>query len=126
MNNTKNLDNLLNKAASNKKVTSKINKKDKSNSSDKNYLGRTIKEQEIFFEINDDDDIMIASIKEFINKSHLKNTDVYEVVGRETGYNMIYQLGNKNVLSWARLEVWCMILGVEPIITFKQLKKEDK
>lgn len=126
MNNTKNLDNLLNKAASNKKVTSKTNKKDKSNSSDKNYLGRTIKEQEIFFEINDDDDIMIASIKEFINKSHLKNTDVYEVVGRETGYNMIYQLGNKNVLSWARLEVWCMILGVEPIITFKQLKKEDK
>lgn len=126
----KSLDSLLNKAANNKNINKKTSSNkstsSKRNTQDNTYLGRSIKEQIIHFDISDNDDIMIASIKEYINKANLKNTDVYDVVGREQGYNMIYQLANKGVLSWTRLETWCMILGVTPILTFsKTTKTED-
>jgi len=87
-----------------------------SSSSDKSF-GREIDDFEIKYEINDNDDQLVAAMKELINNSHIKKSELYSFVGRTDGYNLYYSLLQGRI-SWKRVETWCNILGVSPIIKF--------
>lgn len=86
------------------------------NSSEKNF-GREIDDFEIKYEINDKDDLLVQSMKQLINNSHIKKSELYSFVGRTEGYNLYYSLLQGRI-SWKRVEIWCNILGVTPVINF--------
>ena len=86
---------------------------------EKKKSGREIEDDIITYQINDNDNTLVVATKLMINESKILKSYVYSIMGREKGYNMIYQLQN-NVLSWKRLEDWCLILNIKPIIKFEK------
>lgn len=101
---------LINKAKNidNEKVTNTFSK-------------RTIFDDILEYEISEGDDLLVITIKNVINEKKIKKSVVYDVFGREKGYNMIYSLSKNTSMAWSRVMDWCNILQMRPIISFESL-----
>lgn len=88
----------------------------KKNNINKNF-GREVEDFEIKYEIIDSDNELVTAMKKAVNNAHIKKSELYSIVGRTEGYNLYYSL-KKGVISWKRVETWCNIIGVQPMITF--------
>lgn len=73
----------------------------------------------LHFDIEEDDDELVSSVKNLINNSNVYKSQLYEIIGRSEGYNMIYSL-QKSTLSWKRCEKWCEFLGYKIDLSFQK------
>jgi hypothetical protein len=82
-------------------------------------LGRNVKDEVIYFEIEPNENRYSVLVKELINTENIKKSDVYNIVGRKIGYRMIYELTKKPILTVERFEMWLQILKKSYAITLE-------
>lgn len=80
--------------------------------------------EKISYEIKDTDDFAIIALKNYINTAGITAQDIYDIKGQRDAYNMIYSL-KKSQLGLGRLEEWCKILHINPILTFMPMTDEE-
>ena len=70
----------------------------------------------LYFEINENDNIVVRRLKELINSKKVRNRTISD---RGYNYNVVYSLVKRNSIDFKTLEKWCDILNVDLDITFK-------
>jgi len=70
----------------------------------------------IYFEIKENDSIIVKKLKELINSKNVRNKTISD---KGYTYNVVYSLIKRNSIDFKTLEKWCDILNVEMDISFK-------
>jgi len=77
----------------------------------KNNNERLSSDEILIFEIKDDDDLMVQTLKREINKAKLTLKEVLENL--ENGYNLVYGLRIRNTTKFKSMQAWANLLGKE-------------
>jgi hypothetical protein len=113
-----------------KKVTKEdIDKKRKEGMTDekvlkKNNTTRNSSSDIIEFDIYEEDDLIVESIKMEVNKAKITQDQIFEIVGRQTGYNMFYGLTKRRTATVKTYQMWAELLGMGVVIKLVPLSSK--
>ena len=63
------------------------------------------------YEIKDEDNVLVLTVKEYINSNEIYVGDIYEKLDQGDGWNLIYGLRKRNAMTWDYFEKWMYVLG---------------
>lgn len=69
----------------------------------------------LWFEPDEEDDEMVACLKEAINSAKVTQEEVAGRLG-ENPYNMIYGLRRRHAVTWVIFRKWAAIIGMTPTV----------
>lgn len=85
-----------------------------------------VREEIISFEKHEDDSQMVAYVKECVNLARISRSEFYShFPSQREGYNLIYGLRQRRTMTWAYVEKWAEILGLEVRVTFVSPKEKQ-
>ena len=120
------LKDILNKASSTKGLTSLVEVNEQSDDGTPVKKGRQSESMMdiLHFDIQPTDNLLVSSLKDYINHCKITRSDIYKVIPRSEGYNMCYSL-KKGQLQWDRVEKWLAVLNSRVAISFFKEEDED-
>lgn len=80
----------------------------------------------INFTIFSDDSWLAVPTKKLINEAKITLQTLYDLFGQNAGYRMFYSIKANNQLGAERVRLWCDVLGVVPVLTFRPMSAEEK
>lgn len=116
--------NFKNKTSSNKKTSIKRNREEvldrlskgnfsediinneEENSNEGKRIGRSVINRPVSVEILDDDPSALVVLKQCIIESEITTEEIYEKVGRQVGYGLIYDIETKNRCTMKKFDLW--------------------
>lgn len=85
----------------------------------------TAKSNEVIsYDILAEDGPIVVALKNYINTHNITTQELYDLKGQRDAYNMIYTL-KKSQLGFKRLEEWCQILHINPVVSFVPMTDEE-
>jgi hypothetical protein len=89
---------------------------DEERSLKKNTSGRNSSSDVIVFDIYEEDDLIVETVKLAVNKAQITLDSIYEKVGRGAGWNMYYGLLQRHTATVKTFQAWAEILECGVII----------
>jgi hypothetical protein len=90
----------------------------------KNTSGRNSSSDVIEFDIYEDDDLIVESIKLEVNNAKITLDSIYDRVGRSVGWNMYYGLTKRRTATVKTYQMWAELLGMGVVIKLVPLSKQ--
>lgn len=102
-----------------------VNNEEESSTGEKK-IGRNVINRLIEVEIYDDDPSALAVLKQCILDAELTTQDVYDRIGRQRGYGMIYDLENKNRCTMTVFDLWMTkVLYLDVTYSTKMMSEKE-